>query len=367
MRDSRVELMADVLVDYSCEVKANDLVSIRGAYAAEPLMLELYRRCLERGAHPILRPSLPRAAPLLYRMAQDHQLEFVWEPERWFIENLDVEYSIIADTNTRQLSKIDPARQVLAAKARKPLFDRRMERGASGEFRWNVTLFPTEAIAMDAEMSLEEYEDFFYGACFVDREDPVAEWKKVAEQHVRMVDWIEGRKEVHLEGEGTDLHLDITDRVFIPADGTANFPDGEIFTGPVETETRGVVSFTYPAIYGGQAVEGIRLEFEGGKVVDARANRNEDFLLKTLDTDAGARILGELGIGTNFGITSFTGEILLDEKIGGTVHLAVGASYPETGGVNQSAVHWDMVCDLRRGGRITVDGDPLVEDGKLLV
>lgn len=367
MKDSRVERMADVLVDYSVAVRANELVSIRGAYTAEPLMLALYRRCLERGAHVILRPMLPRATPLLYRFAQDHQLEYVWEPERWFVENLDVDLSIIADTNTRQLSRTDPSRQVLASKARKPLFDRRMERGASGELRWNVTLFPTEALAMDAEMSLDEYEDFFYRACLVDRGDPIAEWKKVAEQHARLLEWMKGREEVHLEGEGTDLYLDITGRTFVPADGTSNFPDGEVFTGPVEDATRGVVAFTYPAIYGGQAVEGIRLEFEDGKVVNARADKNEGFLLKTLDTDPGARVLGELGIGTNFGITDFSGEILLDEKIGGTVHLAVGASYPETGGVNQSAVHWDMVCDLRRGGRISVDGEALVEDGKLLV
>lgn len=367
MRDQRVEKMADVLVDYSVGVKAGELVAIRGPYAAEPLMLALYRRCLERGAHVILRPTMPRSLPLLYQIAGDDQLQHVWEPERWFIENLDVDFAIIADTNTRQLSSTDPARQVLASQARKPLFDRRMERGASGELRWNVTLFPTEAIAMDAEMSLEEYEDFFYSACFIDREDPVAEWKKVAEQHARILDWIAGRKEVHLEGPGTDLYLDITGRTFIPANGDSNFPDGEIFTGPVESGTRGVVAFTYPAIYGGQAVEGIRLEFQSGKVVNATADRNEGFLVKTLDTDPGARVLGELGIGTNFGITRFSGEILLDEKIGGTVHLAVGASYPETGGLNESAVHWDMVCDLRRGGRITVDGDPLVENGKLVV
>ncbi|MBA2312153.1 MAG: aminopeptidase, partial [Actinobacteria bacterium] len=168
-------------------------------------------------------------------------------------------------------------------------------------------------------------------------------------------------------GEGTDLFLEVGGRTILPADGKENFPDGEIFTGPKEDKTRGVVSFTYPAIYGGQSVEGIRLEFERGRVVNATADKNESFLIKTLDTDEGARILGELGIGTNFGITRFSGEILLDEKIGGTVHLAVGASYPESGGVNESAVHWDMVCDLRRGGRITVDGDVLMEDGKLLV
>jgi aminopeptidase len=201
----------------------------------------------------------------------------------------------------------------------------------------------------------------------VQAEDPVKEWKDLAAHHSRLLDWMEGRKEVHLEGEGTDLTLGIEGRTFIPANGDANFPDGEIFTGPDETKTNGHVTFTYPAIYGGQAVEGIRLVFEEGRVVDASAEKNEKFLIQTLDTDPGARVLGELGIGTNFFIQEFTGDILLDEKIGGTVHLAVGASYPETGGRNDSAVHWDMVCDLRRGGRISVDGDVLVENGKFLV
>ena len=220
---------------------------------------------------------------------------------------------------------------------------------------------------MDAEMSLEEYEDLYYSACFIDRDDPVGEWKRLAETHARMIRWIENRKEVHLEGEGTDLRLGIEGRTFIPADGDANLPDGEIFTGPHETLTTGHVTFSYPAIYGGQVVEGVRLEFDEGRVVDATARKNEEFLIKTLDTDAGSRVVGELGIGTNFGLDSFTGEILLDEKIGGTIHLALGAAYPETGGTNDSAIHWDMVCDLRRGGRITVDGDVMIEDGKLLV
>ncbi len=367
MRDQRVEKMAEILVDYSVEVKKDDLVAIRGTYLAEPLMLALYQRCLTKGAQPILRAGIPAASPMFYKFAQDHQLEYIWEPDRWFNENLDVEFSIISEANTRQLSNVPPEKQVKMAKARRELFDIRMRRGAAGDYRWNVTLFPTEAHAMEAQMSLEEYEDFFYGACFVDKADPIGEWKKVAAHHKKIIEWMEGRNEVHLEGEGTDLILEIGGRTFIPADGTANFPDGEIFTGPIEDKTRGVVTFSYPAIYGGQAVEGIRLEFEKGKVVDATAKRNEEFLIKTLDTDTGSRTLGELGIGTNFGITGFTGEILLDEKIGGTIHLALGAAYPETGGTNESAVHWDMVCDLRKGGRISVDGDVLMEDGRLLV
>jgi len=367
MKDTRVEKVADIIVDYSVKVSAEDKVAIHAAHVAEPLILAIYRRCLERGAYPMIRASLPHAAPIFYGVANDKQLEFIWETEKWLMENLDVSISIISETNTRQLTRIDPERQVIARRARQPLTDTYMKRSAAGDFRWNVTLFPTDAHAMEAQMSLEEYEDFYYGACLVDAPDPVAEWKKVAERHERLIDWMKGRNEVHIEGEGTDLTLEVGDRTFLAANGDANFPDGEIFTGPIEDKTRGTVMFTYPAIYGGQSVEGIRLDFEAGKVVNARAEKNEEFLIKTLDTDPGARILGELGIGTNYGISSFTGEILLDEKIGGTVHLAVGAAYPESGGTNTSAVHWDMVCDLRKGGRITVDGDLLMEDGKLLV
>ena len=367
MKDARVEVLADILVNYSLPVKKGDLVAIRGSYAAEPLMLALYRRCLERGSNPILRASIPPAEALFYRFASDAQLEYVWEMDRWLIDNLDATFNIIADVNTRQLSRVEPGREALAARARKPLMDRFFERSAAGELGWSVTLFPTEALAQEAEMSLDEFEDFYYSACLVDADDPVAAWRQTAERHRRLIDWMKDRNLVHIEGEGTDLYLEVGGRKFLPADGKENFPDGEIFTGPREDATRGHVTFTYPAIFGGRSVEGIRLEFEGGRVVDASATKNEDYLLKTLDTDPGGRVLGELGIGTNYGIERFTGELLLDEKMGGTVHLALGASYPESGGVNESAIHWDMVCDLRRGGTITVDGDRLMEDGKLLV
>jgi aminopeptidase len=367
VRDDRAERVADVLVDYSMKVKEEELVTIRGPYVAEPLLLALYQRCLERGAHPMLRATLPQAAPVFYRYAKENQLEYIWETDRWLIENVDVSFMVIADTNTRQLSRVDPAKQATVSRARKDLLKRDLERAAAGESRWNLTMFPTEAQAMEAEMSLAEFEELYYSACLIDADDPVGEWKKIAARHKRLIDWMKGRNEVHIEGEGTDITLEVGDRTWLPADGEANFPDGEVFTGPVETATRGHVTFTYPAEYGGQSVEGIRLEFENGRVVEATARKNEEFLIKTLDTDEGARVLGELGIGTNYGIKEFTGSTLLDEKMGGTVHLAVGASYPESGGKNESSVHWDMVCDLRRGGRVTVDGDTLLEDGELVV
>ncbi|HYY44532.1 MAG TPA: aminopeptidase [Actinomycetota bacterium] len=367
MRDDRVEKLAQVLVEYSTRVEKGDMVRIRGPHVAEPLLLALYRRVLDAGGHPMLRVSLPAAEPVFYRHATDEQLSFVYPPDEWIVENIDVDISIIAETNTRHLSKIDPQRQVIAGRARKHLLDRSMQRSAEGSYRWVLTLFPTEAHAMDAEMSLDEYEDFFYKACLVEAEDPVGEWQRMGERGRRLAEWLKGREELHIEGEGTDLRLGMAGRTFIGSAGRHNLPDGEIFTGPVEDQTRGHVTFTYPAIFGGQSVEGIRLVFENGRIVDATAEKNEDYLIKTLDTDEGSRVLGELGIGTNYGIREFSGEILLDEKIGGTVHLAVGASYPETGGRNESSVHWDMVCDLRGGGRITADGETLMEDGRLVL
>jgi aminopeptidase len=367
MKDQRIEKVADIIIDYSLKPLKGEKIAIRSPYIAEPLVLALYERLIDSGAHAIIRAEMPTAHPLYYSKSSDEQLKYIWEPTKWYIENLDAQIDILADHNTRYLSRVDPDRRVIASQARKDLINTSMRRTAEGEFRWTLTLFPTEAFAMEAEMSLPEYEDFYFGACLLNEPDPVKAWEEVAARHARLIEWMQGRKEVHIEGEGTDLYLDVTDRTWVPADGNMNLPDGEIFTGPVENGTRGHISFSFPAIFYGVSVLGARLEFEEGRVVDATADKNEEYLIKTLDTDAGGRIVGELGIGTNYGIKDFTGEILMDEKIGGTVHIAMGASYPETGGKNESSVHWDMVCDLRKGGRISVDGDTLMEDGKLVV
>src|ERR671917_2493692 len=216
-------------------------------------------------------------------------------------------------------------------------------------------------------MSLAQYEDFYYAACLATDPEPVTAWARQSDEVNRLAEWIQGKEEVHITGPGTDIILNVADRTFIPCTGEHNMPDGEFFTGPVEDSVSGEVSFSFPASYGGREVSGVRFRFEEGRVVDASAERGEAFLLEMLDTDEGARRLGELGIGTNYGIATGTKEILLDEKIGGTVHMAVGAAYPETGGTNKSAVHWDMVCDLREGGAITVDGEELQRDGRFLV
>lgn len=366
MGDPRLERWARVLVDYATGVRPGDKVAIRGTPAAAPLLRTVYRLVLERGGHPHLLVSLPGAAEIFYRVAREPQLTFVSPLDRLVIETFDVLINVLSETNTRSLSTVDPAKQALVSAARRDLTRTYMERAARGELRWVLTLYPTEAYAQEAEMSLQEFEEFVYEAGRLNEEDPVARWQEQAAFQSRLVAWLKGRRRLHIRGPRADLVLGIEGRTFISADGRHNFPDGEIFTGPEETVTEGWVRFTYPALYGGREVEGVELVFEGGRVVKATAKKNEAFLLKMLETDEGARRLGELGIGTNFAIRRFTRNLLFDEKLGGTFHLALGAAYPETGGRNQSAIHWDLICDLQEG-EIVADGEVLYRDGRFLV
>jgi aminopeptidase len=262
---------------------------------------------------------------------------------------------------------VAPDRQTRRSQALGPLMAKAMERSAEGSFRWVYTLFPIAAYAAEAEMSLADYEDFYYGACLATDGEPLTAWKRASDETHRLAEWTQGREEVHVSAPGTDIRLGIAGRTFIPCDGEHNMPDGEFFTGPIEDSVQGEVTFHLPAVIGGREVSGVKLRFESGKVVDASAERGEEYLIKLLDTDQGARRLGELGIGTNYGIDRGTREVLLDEKIGGTVHMAVGRSYPESGGVNESSVHTDLVCDLRQGGKIEVDGEELQVDGTFVV
>ncbi|HEY8147262.1 MAG TPA: aminopeptidase, partial [Kofleriaceae bacterium] len=262
---------------------------------------------------------------------------------------------------------IPPERQTRRQTAVGDLLAKMMDRSAAGDFRWCYTLYPTNAYASEAEMSLGDFEDFYFGACLADDPDPLTAWKRASKECERLAEWIEGHEEVRVTAPGTDIKLGIAGRKFIPCVGDHNMPDGEFFTGPVEDSVEGEVTFHLPAVIGGREVSGVRLRFESGKVVDASAERGEEFLIELLDTDEGARRLGELGIGTNYAIDRGTLEVLLDEKIGGTVHMAVGRSYPESGGVNESAVHTDLVCDLRLGGKLEVDGVVMQEDGKFVV
>ncbi len=365
--DIRIERLARVLVDYSVNVQPGDRVAIISEPAAAPLIESVYERVLSRGGHPLPLISLPGLEERYFRLASDAQLAYIDPFRRFVYEECDALVRVLATTNTRELSGISPARQVLRSKAMAPLMQLYMERGATGALKWTGTLFPTPAFAQEAEMSLYDYETFVYGACFCDREDPIAEWRRIHDEQERVVQWLRGSSQVRVVGPNADLALSIAGRTFINSDGHHNMPSGEVFTGPVETSANGWIRFTYPAITGGRIVEGIELRFEGGKVVEAKAKKNETYLLQVLDTDAGSRFLGEFAIGTNGGIQRFTKNILFDEKIGGSIHLAVGNGYPETGSVNRSAVHWDMICDMRDGGEIWVDDAILYRNGAFLV
>jgi aminopeptidase len=366
--DQRVDKVAQVLVEYSTEIRPGDLVMIH-LYEplAEPLGLAVYEHVLKAGGSALFRMDPTGADELLARFGSDAALDLTNPIHLWMMEHIDVRIALRATSNTKALSNIDPARLSRIEKAAGPISETFMRRYGKGELRWTLTQHPTQASAQDAEMSLREYEDFIYGACMVHLDDPIAYWREFSAWQQRLVDWLKGKQRVEVKGENIDLKLSIKDRVFLNADGKHNFPDGEIFTGPVEDSVEGWVRFTYPAVRGGREVTGVELTFEKGKVVRASADKGQDYLESVLNTDAGARYLGEFAIGTNTYIQQFTGNILFDEKIGGTVHMAVGAGYPNTGSVNKSAVHWDMICDMRSGGEIYVDGDLFYQNGEFQV
>jgi aminopeptidase len=354
-------------VRYSTRVGEGDTCLIEGPSAAEPLVAAVHEEVLDAGGQAVVALGFEGQQVEFLGRASDAQLEWISPVARWAAEESDCRIAIWADTNTRELSGIEPARQTKRRAATRPLMEAMMRRAAAGEHRWVGTMFPTNAHAADAEMSLKDFEDFYFRACLATDDDPVGAWKRASEECHRLADWIQGREQVRITAEGTDLTLGIAGRTFIAADGEHNMPDGEFFTGPIEDSAEGEVSFHLPATIGGREVAGVRLRFESGAVVDASATRGEEFLISLLDTDEGAKRLGEIGIGTNYGIAGGTRSVLLDEKIGGTVHLALGASYPETGGTNESAVHTDLVCDLREDGRLEVDGDVLQENGRFTV
>jgi len=367
MTDLRVEKLADVLVNYSVAVQPGDKMLVEGDAPAAPLLKAVYAKALQAGGHPMMLASLPGTEELLFRYGSDEQLKHVSELFKLVIETYDVTIRIGAVDNTKALSNVDPAKMVLHNQAQRELMQTFMQRSGSGDLRWVTTLFPTSAYAQDAEMSLSEYEDFVYGACMPDVDDPVGYWRRFSAWQQKIVEWLKGREQVHVLGPETDLHLSIAGRTFINSDGKHNMPSGEVFTGPVEDSVEGHVRFSYPAIFQGREVTGVQLWFEGGRVMKATAEKNEDFLLQTLDTDDGSRYVGEFAIGTNEGITRFTRQILFDEKINGSFHMALGAGYPETGSKNESAIHWDMICDLRDGGEIRVDEELLYENGEFVI
>ncbi len=363
MADPRVERLAHLLVHYSAPIEKGDLVEINGTTASAPLLREIYRETLRAGGRPLLRMTLPDQEEIYYKNADDDALTTISPVDALVIETFACRFSVLGQENTRSLAAVDQARQSMAQQARGPLLETFMRRDQEGMLKWSICQFPAAGNAQDAGMSLSDYEDFVYGACLLDHADPVAAWQEVRARHQTLVDYLAGKREVHVIGPDTDLRFSIAGRTFINDYGTKNLPGGEVFSSPVEDSTEGTVRFSFPASYGGQIVDDVRLTFRAGRVVEARASSNEGFLHRMLDLDDGARILGECAFGTNDNITAYTRNVLFDEKIGGTMHLALGAGYPESGALNHSALHWDMVTDLRNGSTIHVDGDLFSRNG----
>jgi aminopeptidase len=367
VNDTRINSLASILVDYSARIGNGDRVLIEATTTAEPLVRAIYSRVLEVGGHPFIQLELPDQDELFYRLAGDAQLDFVPPLRKFAYETFESRFRIHSQVNPRGLSGVDPKRVGRRQKALAGLTEIQMRRGAEENFRWVTTLFPTAGYASEAGMSKEDYEDFVYQACHANEADPVAYWKKVEAEQAKMLTHIQGHDQVTLRGPNVDLKLSIKDRKYKNSCGKYNMPDGEIYTGPVEESVNGWVKFTYPAIYQGSAVEGIELNFVDGRVEKATAQSNEAYLLEMLNADAGARFLGEFAIGTNFEIDRFTGNILFDEKIGGTFHMALGAGYPDTGSKNRSAIHWDMICDMRTEAEIAVDSEVIYRNGRFVI
>lgn len=367
MADPRVEKLAEVLVRYSLALKPGQLFRISAPSAAAPLVRALVKQTLLVGAHPLPRIALEGVDELLYRHGSDEQLRYVPEVTRQEVEAMDATISVLASENTRALSGADPQRVALRRQAVRTMQARIMQRAAEGALNWCVTLFPTNAAAQDADMSLSDYEDFVYAACKLNESDPVAAWVASRDEQQRIADFLEAASEVRLVAPDTDLTYRVAGRKWVNCYGDRNFPDGEVFSGPEEASATGTIRYSFPAVYSGREVSDVRLWFEGGKVVKATAAKGEELLHSLLDMDEGARRLGEVAFGTNYGIQRFSRNILFDEKIGGTVHLALGAGYPETGSTNESALHWDMICDMRQGGEAYADGRLFYKDGKFLV
>jgi aminopeptidase len=367
MNDPRVTKLAQVLVGYSTEVGPGDKVLVQGGVAAAPLLTAVAEEVLRAGGHPLVMAGIPELQELLYEIGTDEQLQHISDPMRLVMESYDVIISLMSAENTKALTNVPPQKLMLASRAQRELMTSFMQRAARGEVRWVGTLYPTPAYAQDAAMGLREYEAFVYGACLPEPDDAAGYWKRFSVWQQSIVEILDTKNELRVQAPGVDLALSVAGRTFVNCDGKRNMPDGEVFSGPVEDSVNGEVRFSFPSTYKGRTVEGIRLRFKNGRVVEASADKDEAFLLEMLDTDDGARTVGEFAVGTNKGITRATGNTLFDEKIGGSFHMALGAGMPETGSVNQSSIHWDLVCDLKAGGEIYADGELIYRDGAFLI
>jgi aminopeptidase len=344
---------ARLLCDWCIRPEAEDQVLVSSTTLAEAALRALHNELLDRGAWPILRVQLPNEQTDFYAHVREERLDSFPPLDLIVAERVDFALQIQAPLDPLALADVDPERVARAARARKPLFE------ARHAGRWCVSMWPTAGLAKLAGMTEQDYAAFLERALFLDQPEPVAAWERLSAHQAGLVERLSAVAEIRIEADGTDLRLRVDGRKWLNSDGRQNMPSGEVFTSPREDSANGRIRFTVPSSTRGAEVSGVELEFKDGEVISARAERGESYLKAALETDAGARRLGEIGIGANRGIDRPTGSTLLDEKMAGTVHLALGDCYPEAGGLNSSALHWDLVCDLRGGGRLSGDGEPL--------
>jgi len=360
MNDPRINQFAKILVKYSLAVQSEQTVGVLASTLATPLVVAVYEELLKVGAFPAIKMLPDELDGTLYRFGKPHHFSTISPYERAFARSVDSSIGIHAQGNTRSLSGVDPRKQMLRTKTLKPIHTILRKKP------WVLTVFPTQAYAQDAEMSLHDYEDFVYGATFADEDNPVKAWRALSRMQARLIARLKGTDEVRIVGKDTDLTLSVKGRGFMNSDGRNNMPSGEVFAAPIETSANGYIKYDFPVCTAGREIEGIRLVFRDGVVVEASADKNQKYLSEVLNADRGARRIGELGIGTNKKIQRFTRHILFDEKISGTIHIALGKSIFGSGGKNNSAIHWDMIKDLRKGGAIYLDGKLFQKNGKFV-
>jgi aminopeptidase len=367
VRDPRVEKFAELIAGYSLGLREGQVLRVDGEESALPLVTAIYRAALRRGALVYTHVKPAGIDEILLAEGSEEQLAHISPAEVFQTEQLDAWVTLWSSSNTRALTRADPARRKTHLAAHYRMVNRRWERISAGELAWCGTLFPTQAHAQDAEMSLSQYEDFVFGACHVrEQDDPIAHWESVSETLTARARELENVRELRIVGPQTDLVVGVEGRPWIPSDGKHNMPDGEVFTSPVETATEGEIYFAFPSVFQGQEVENVRLRFEGGRVVHAEASSGEDYLRSLIATDSGSAVLGEVAFGLNYEIDRFTRDILFDEKIGGTMHVALGGGFDEAGTKNKSDLHWDLICDLRQEGEVYADGELIWKAGGFL-
>jgi aminopeptidase len=366
MNDPRYERLAELVVAHSLDLQPGEIVRIQGSTAAAPLILAFQRAGVNRGAHAYASVELEAFKELLIAEGSDEQLDFVSPIELREADLIDAAITIWAESNTRATTRLDPGRHQRQIAAERQYAMRRRDRLTRGELRWCGVLCPTNAHAQDAEMSLADYEEFVFRACHVTDDDPVGHWRGVASELRARAEELESVRELRIVGEGTDLTVAVEGRRWRAAHGLHNMPDGEVYTSPIETGVNGTIRFGFPALFEGREIDEPRLRFEDGRVVEAEALGGKGYLDALLEMDAGASTVGEIAFGLNYEIDRFTRNILFDEKIGGTMHLALGMGFAELGGSNRSSLHLDLICDLRRDGEVYADGELVWRAGRFL-